>query len=80
MLGACGCWYSAGEGDRDLMSGGEFVFPLRFDVFVFNAAYLDALVVYLVLVGRRPVGRFQYVCAPKLLSFWVVSVVSMLLL
>ena len=40
-------------------------FPLRFDVFVFNAAYLDALI----LVGRRPVGRFQYVCAPKPLSF-----------
>ncbi len=69
MLGAVYGGYSVGEDDWDLNAGGEFVFPLRFDVFVFNAAYLDALVVCLVLVGCRPVGRFQYVCAPKLLSF-----------
>ena len=65
MLGALDCWDSVGEGDLICDIAGEVGFPLRFVVCVFSAAYLDLC---LVLVGLRPVGRFQYVCAPKSLS------------
>ena len=80
MLGAFDCCDSVGEGDRFRDSGGESTFPLLFVVFVFNAAYLDLCMIPgglgpvglpvddLILVGLRPVVRFQYVCAPKSLS------------
>ena len=79
MLGAFGSCDSVGEGDRFIDSGGEIAFPLLFVVFVRNAAYLDVyfipgglgpvgLPVDDLMVGLRPVVRFQYVCAPKSLS------------
>ena len=80
MLGALDTCDSVGEGDRFIDSGGESTFPLLFVVFVFNAAYLDLCMIPgglgpvglpvddLILVGLRPVVRFQYVCAPKSLS------------
>ena len=79
MLGALDTCDSVGEGDRFIDSGGEIAFHLLFVVFVFNAAYLDmyfmpgglgpvGLPVDDLMVGLRPVVRFQYVCAPKSLS------------